>query len=262
MKAMDKKVSKYFPDPAIDDLSSHAHRQLIGMIGLVLPHLLWLIAGWRLMKGLQRWELLSSISAYYYTGAVAVFSGALVALAVFLFSYRGYDNQQRRRDRIAANIAGAAAILVAFFPTDVPKGFPALSWWTPIMGTIHYVSAVILFSSFIFFSLFLFPISKLEKEELPPDKLARNRIYISCGVAIVLCIIWAFIAVYNDAPIFWPEALALEFFAISWLVKGRVDKTAAAAGKQTLQYVRDPRQMVDDVKKSIRGTDWTPEQQR
>ncbi len=252
---INKKVSKLFPTPEKDDLSDHAHRQLIGVIGLVLPPLLWLIAGWRLIEGLRRWEPLSSVSAYYYTGSVSVFAGALVALAVFLFSYRGYDNKHRRRDRVAATIAGVAAVMVAFFPTNVPKELPVLSWWTPIMGSIHYLSAVVLFCSFIFFSLVQFPISKVEKGKLPPDKRARNRIYISCGVAMAVCMLWAVIAVYNDAPIFWPETMALEFFAISWLVKGRVDKTAVSAGEQTLHYVRHPRQLVDNVKRNIRGTD-------
>jgi hypothetical protein len=100
-----------------DDLSSHLHRQLIGYLGMTLPFLLWVIAGWRPTEGLPRWGLLTSVSAYYYTGSVAAFVGILVALAAFLVTYRGYKNEQNRRDRIAAIIASVAAIGVAFFPT-------------------------------------------------------------------------------------------------------------------------------------------------
>ena len=253
MKESDENTSKFFPDPEDDDLSKHAHRLLIGIIGLVLPPLLWLIAGWRPIEGLQRWEPLNSVSAYYYTGAVSVFAGALIALAVFLFSYRGYDNQHHRRDRAAAIIAGLAAVMVAFFPTDAPRVLSAPSWWAPLVGSIHYFSAVVLFCSFIFFCLFQFPMSKLEKAKLPPDKRLRNGIYIFCGAAMVVCMLWAVIALYRNVSIFWPETLALEFFAVSWLVKGRVDRTAAAAGGQTLHYVRHPRQLVDDVRNGIRG---------
>jgi hypothetical protein len=153
-------VRKFFPDPEKDDLSSHAHRQLIGVTGLVLPLLLWLIAAWRPTAGLPRWEPLGSISAYYYTGAVAALAGVLIALAVFLLSYRGYKNKHQRRDRISALIAGPAAVLVAAFPTDAPIASLTLSWWTPIIGKIHYFSAAVLFCSFIFFSLFQFPKSK------------------------------------------------------------------------------------------------------
>ncbi|MFC1955918.1 hypothetical protein ACFLWZ_05265 [Chloroflexota bacterium] len=55
--------------------------------------------------------------------------------------------------------------------------------------------------------------------------------------------LWAGIASFNGAPIFWPEALALEFFAVSWLVKGRADITAVAAGRRTLYYGRHPKQL-------------------
>jgi hypothetical protein len=244
MSASVKNVRKLFAVPEPDDLSSNAHRQLIGYMGLILPALLWLIAGWRPTEGLQPWKPLPSISAYYYTGAVAAFAGILVALALFLFSYRGYDNAYRRSDRIAAIIAGVAAVLVAFFPTGAPSDLEALSWWTPLIGRIHYCSAVVLFGAFIFFSLFLFRKSKVKRgEPLPRDKRVRNAIHIFCGAAMLACMLWAGIATVIGAPIFWPEALALEFFAVSWLAKGRVDITALTAGKRSLYYGRHPRQL-------------------
>src|SRR5262249_52105532 len=110
-----KKAPNLFPDRKADDLSSHAHRQLIGGVGLVLPVLLWLIVGLR-PTGEHPWKLLGSISAYYYTGAVSAFAGMLIALALFLFSYRGYNNEYHLRDRVASGIAGCAAVLVALFP--------------------------------------------------------------------------------------------------------------------------------------------------
>jgi hypothetical protein len=75
---------------APDDLSQRAHRRVIGVLGLVLPALLYLLAGMRPTDGLPRWDSLNSISAYYYTGAVGVFVGVLFALSLFLFTYRGY----------------------------------------------------------------------------------------------------------------------------------------------------------------------------
>lgn len=237
-----------------DDLSSHVHRQFIGGLGLVLPVLLWLIAGWRPTEGLPRWELLGSVSAYYYTGAVAAFVGILFALGVFLFTYRGYNNEYRRRDRVAAIVAGSTAFLVAFCPTSAPNDLSVPSWWTPRTGTIHYISAVILFCAFSFFSLFLFPKSKVGGgKPLPLDKQARNWIYILCGIAMVVCMLWAGSAYFTGAPIFWPEALALEFFAVSWLVKGRADRTAVVVGRRTLYYGRHPGELVGEVWGAIRG---------
>src|SRR5262249_18347079 len=147
------------------------------------------------------WELLGSISAYYYTGAVSAFAGMLIALALFLFSYSGYDNKYYRRDRVAAGIAGCAAVVVALFPTRAPSDSPSPSWWTPLTGKIHISFAAVLFGCFIFFSLFQFPLSSAKKSKfLPQVKKMRNAIYISCGVAMVLCMVWAIYAEFTHAP--------------------------------------------------------------
>ena len=223
------------PSSEPDDLSGHAHRQLIGYLGLSLPVLVWLAAGWRPMSGLEAWTLLGSISAYYHTGAVAALVGILIALAVFFFTYRGYGNEYGRRDRIAAVMAGAAAVLVAVFPARPPDGLPPPLWWDETTGRIHYAAAVVLFGAFIFFALFQFPKSKQTPgEPLPLDKRVRNRIYRVCGAAMAVCVAWAGTALFTGAAIFWPEALALECFAVSWLVKGRADRTAIAVGTRTL----------------------------
>src|ERR1700757_4451397 len=102
-------------DPSAENLSQQAHRQLIGYLGLLLPFLLYGVAGLRHTAGLVPWRLLSSISAYYYTGAVAVFVGVLFALALFLLTYRGYKGVIA--DRVLGLIGGTAAIFVALFPT-------------------------------------------------------------------------------------------------------------------------------------------------
>ena len=242
-----------FPTGEPDDLSSYFHRQFIGCLGLVLPPLLWLINGLRPTEGLPRWGLLGSVSAYYYTGAVAAFVGVLVALGVFLFTYRGYKNKYGRRDRVAAIVAGIAAVLVAFFPTAAPNGVAAPSWWTCQTGVMHYIAAIVLFCAFSYFSLVLFPKSKVGAGgPLPPDKRCRNGIYVVCGIAMVVCISWAAIACLSGTSIFLPEALALEFFAVSWLSKGRADRTAVAAGCRALHYLRHPGQLVGDLWRAIR----------
>jgi len=165
-----------------DDDSSHVHRQFIGYSGMVLPILLWLMAGWRRTEGLPPWKLLESVSAYYYTGAVAAFVGILAALGVFLFTYRGYKNKYQSSDRFAAVVAASAALLVAIFPTAAPTDRLRLAWWTPFTGTVHYVSAVILFSSFSFFSLFLFPKSNIKGKPLPRTS-GRETPFITCAVS-------------------------------------------------------------------------------
>lgn len=274
----DRQFRPFFPEPKEDDASSHAYRQLIGVLGMLLPPALWLVAGLRPTKSLPSWERLTSISAYYYTGAVPVFVGILVALGIFLVTYRGYRNNYQQRDRIASFLAGIAAILVASFPTRAPAAASAPDWWTPLADRIHFTSALALFVSFIVFALYLFPKSKPDVQgsgqsalgaaqdaqrsgptnsySLPRAKQLRNLIYRGCGLAMVVCILWAGISELSarregSADIFWQETLALEFFGISWLTKGHADVTAAALGQRALHYGRHPRQFATLVRKGL-----------
>jgi len=238
--------------PSTKDLSSHSHRQLIGYAGLVLPLALPCIAALR-PTGLTVAKL-DSVSSYYYTGAVAFFAGTLVALAAFLFTYRGYRNRYKVYDRIAGFVAGGAAIGVAVFPAAAPVKSLAPAWWTSVTGQIHYGSAIVLFLTFACFALLLFPQTDPEgpkparKQPLPPDKRWRNRFYYLCGGVMVACIVWAAIALNARKPIYWPETIALVAFALSWLVKGRFEWTLRAAGRSTWRYVRRPRELVDRIR--------------
>jgi hypothetical protein len=202
-----------------DDLSNRIERTLIGAIGLFLPTLLVLIAAVRPEQPGQPWKLLSSISGYYYTGAVAAFVGLLVTLALFLFAYRGYNNRWRLLDITSARVAAVAALGVAFFPTTAPDGFKAPGWWMPWMATVHYTSATVLFSSFAFFALFLFRRTDAKNERWS-DKWWRDAVYMVCGLVIAVSIVWAGLRGRANQSIFVPESTALVFFAISWLVKG------------------------------------------
>jgi succinate dehydrogenase/fumarate reductase cytochrome b subunit len=215
----------------VDDLSGHAHRQLIGYIGLVLPFLLIALALAR--DGLERWRALESISAYYYTGAVTAFAGMLVALALFLFAYRGYGNAAGQADRWAAKLASLAALGVAFFPTAAPAGLAALPWWTPATGIIHHVSAIVLFAIFALFCLWLFRITP-EGGSKMDGKGARNHLYLACGIVIVGCILYAGWAGSQGRSIFWPESIALGAFALSWLAKGRALRSAVGVARRML----------------------------
>lgn len=114
------KKAKEHPGYRRNDKSNPQHRQLIGYIGLFLPLLLILMAVLR--DGVAQWRDLKSVSAYYYTGGVAAFVGMLVALSLFLFTYRGYKNKYYCADRVISVIAAAAALGVAVFPTVAPEG--------------------------------------------------------------------------------------------------------------------------------------------
>lgn len=210
------------------DLSQKTHRRLIGYLGLLLPVLLYILAGLRPTGRFPAWQLMHSLSAYYYTGAVAVFVGILFALALFLFSYRGYCKDIA--DRVLGKIGGFAALGVAICPTKAPNGAFVPSWWHPILGTLHYAFAILLFVIFILFSFWLFRKSHYKnRKERPNDKKQRDRIYLACSVVMAIAIVWAGISLSTGAPIFWQEAIAIEGFAISWLVKGEAHQSAIYA---------------------------------
>ena len=220
-----------------DDLSSNGHRILLGVLGIALPLMVYLTAGWRPLKEMEEpWTLLESISGYYHTGGEAVFIGIVVALGLFLITYDGYNNPTGWKDRLASRIAGCGALLLAFYPTEVEGDYPPLDWWCKYMGTLHFTGATILFVSFAYMSYFLFPITD---KELDRSKRQRNALHRVCGIVIVCCLVWAGIAgKVLERPIFWPETIMLLAFGISWLVKGKVKEAADEVARRATRGVR------------------------
>jgi hypothetical protein len=193
-----------------------------------MPLLLPLIAGLRPNDPAHRWQLLGSISAYYYTGAVAAFVGLLIALALYLFAYQGFRNEYQWIDKLFAKLAAVAAVGVAAFPASPPEGMKPL-WWTTTMVIAHYASAVVLFLVFAVFCFWLFRLTD-PRRPLDSDKPWRNRFYFGCGVLIVVGLAWAgYSGIVNKGPVLGPESLMLVAFAASWLVKGSIHKTIAEA---------------------------------
>jgi len=201
------------------ELSQQGHRRLIGVLGMLLPVLLYLLAGLRPTEGLPRWEVLDSVSAYYYTGAVGVFTGILFALALFLLTYPGYHGVLA--DRLVGWLGGTAALGVALFPTAAPGDLAEPTWWECWVRTAHYVSAALLFVSFILFAVWLFRKSNIPlRRDRPADKRWRDDICLACGLVMIGAVLWAASSLVTRRPIFLPEAIAIVAFAVSWLVKG------------------------------------------
>jgi MFS family permease len=224
-----------------DDVSGHLHRKFIGAAGALLPMLIIVFAARRPTDGLTPGEILGSVSAYYYSGAVVMFVGTLIALAVFMFTYKGYKNEWYNLDRRTALVAGVAAAIVAFYPATPPIPELEPSWWTPRHGKFHYVAAITLFSCFAFYCLVLFR-KTAPGTATTKDKDIRNKLYVFAGIGIIACMVWAGWNGWKKESIFIPEAIALELFAFSWLVKGRIDYN-----------IRNPLQSAKDVMKAAKG---------
>jgi len=214
-------------------LTQRAHRIAIGLLGFLLPTLSYLLAGVRLTTGLEPWQVLGSVSEYYYTGGVGVFVGILFAMALFLFTYPGYEGFIW--DRVLGVAGGIAGACIALFPTRIPDGLTPLPWWHPCTGIIHYTSAVVLFGVFATFSLWLFRRSNIPvRAQRPPDKQRRDRACLICGIVILLGMGWAGFEAWQDRSMVIPESIAIMAFCVSWLVKGEV----VTAGADALRELR------------------------
>lgn len=188
-------------------------RKGIGILGMALPFVLASAN----MIWLGDLNILPTISDYYYSALHNIFVGSLCAIGVFLFSYKGYNT----KDDWAGDVAAVAAICVALFPTA--PGSPSSA--EEIVGRVHLGAACLFFGALAYFCLRLFT----QGEGTPtPKKTLRNQIYRACGGIIIFCIV--LIAVVFGfglqdklptlKPVFWLEALAIEAFGFSWIVKG------------------------------------------
>lgn len=201
-------------------------RRAIGFIGALLPVALPL--GYALTTG--RWQLLASVSSYYYTDMRNVFVGSMCAVGVFLVCYR-----YRRWDDVLSTVGGVCALGVALCPTR-PAGASRLA---ATVGVLHVVFAALFLVTMALICWFLFTLSDRPVEQRTAGKSVRNLLYRVCAVLILLFTALAGLSsfasqVFADRvhPLFWCEALATFAFGFAWFVKGETllrDQPSAAA---------------------------------
>lgn len=227
------KVNQYLQLDFIDDdslwiSSSYTLRKVIGILGMLLPLLLWAMILWynNIIYPLP------SISHYYFTHASSIFVITLSLLAVFLIIYKGKEPV----DFYFSLFAGIFAMCVVLFPTNnlvcesctSTNNCVVTTWKEQLFREkIHFISAGLFLLCLAVMSFFLFTKSKLKGKERGPKKRLRNIIYQGCGVLIVLAILVAFLGnvyypdwCHKSSFIFWMEFVAVESFGFSWMVKG------------------------------------------
>jgi hypothetical protein len=205
-------------------------RRGIGLLGIILP--LVLLLGNNLLSNCNTIQY--SISDYYHSNMRDVFVGVICLIALFLFTYRGYD----KSDNIASNLACIFALGVAFLPTSIKSTNNNCLNCNYIMYPIlHTISAVCFFLILTYFALIQFPKSekldeaiKVINSEIISASKKRKMIYLACGVVMFLSILLIgadmlfgkkidFLA--NKPVVFYLEWAALWAFGISWIVKGK-----------------------------------------
>lgn len=184
---------------------------VVGIIALALPFVVtigdWLIDG-HPVRG--------SISSYYYGRTGGYFVGSLCALGVFFLSYEYRRRPARTADYWLSNVASAAAIGVALFPTS--------SLGSRATGASRAISIVHVINGR--FTRLRRSLPRFFRD--PPDtsleakRRLQNVIYRICGSVIVASILVIVVNNIVDGPLLlWGEAAAVIVFGISWLVKSK-----------------------------------------
>ncbi len=188
-------------------------RQAIGVLAILMPIVLVLNSFY------CGTTIKPSISHYYYTNMGDIFVGLLFGMAMFLFTYKGYE----KKDDFITNAASIAAICIAIFPTNYHVGAPCaecseLSFLKNYHGMIHNISAAVFFSLLAIYTYWFFP----KSEKAGPRQKSRNMLYKICGVGMMVSLVIVLLMARADLSIFWPESSCMVLFGIAWIVKGNM----------------------------------------
>ena len=181
-------------------------RRIVGILAIATPFFLPIAS---FVYANETW-LRPTISHYYHGPLQNEFVGIVCVMGVFLIAYRGYDST----DNWAGHLAGLSAIGVALCPQG--NG--------PI-GTVHYVSAGVLFLTLIYFSACRFTKSSECKIVRGSAKWNRNRVYVGSAIVMIVCLVaigvWS-LAIEDSSSsfVFWIESVLLLAFGLSWFIKG------------------------------------------
>jgi len=211
-----------------------------------------------LVAGMRAGKITDSISWSYHTDARDFFVGFLFVLGAFLMSYKGHKPllqeeevgkfwkwvsgfwkgaikfrilEKEHEEDLIGWIGGIAAWVTAISPTAICIGENCPPDWK---SNIHYLGAVILFSTTVYFCLvaFLGQVNEKIKEDktngltgTTPRK-RRRRAYLICGWGIVFFMIGLLIVKavkFGAIPnvTFWVETIVLELFGIAWAVSSQ-----------------------------------------
>ena len=230
MKQFLQPVETIEPRPTDPELARYVRsylimRVVIGGLGIALPFVLVFVDG-VVLDGDP--IPLTSLSAYYYSGARELFVGTLCATGVFLITYKVAE---RNLDNTLSLAAGFAVLVVALFPTGLPKDVvvltPLQDWLgEPVVEWVHFIAAVTFIVSLAVISYFF---GKREGARPLQEGKRRSRrfwqrYHWACAGAIAAALVWiALTEVTGWGPnesLLYGEAVSAWAFGASWLWKG------------------------------------------
>jgi hypothetical protein len=188
-------------------LSYRNMRAIIGYVGLTLPAVL-------LLSGAVNGHIESSLSAYYYTKAGNVFTGALCVIGVFLLAYR---LTSWAVDNLVTLLAGVAALGVAFF-----HAAPQNATLNQLrLADVHLTCAAALFILLGAISLFIFPGDVLPHQRWRANCYRTLGALIWLSIALMPTLNWLASSFYNSNHVFLIlEAVCVIAFSVSFILKG------------------------------------------
>lgn len=192
-------------------------------------------------------QILPSISDYYFSAMRDFVVGALVAIGIFLMSYK--DEQRETHNLIDTMIgfaAGAASIGLALFPNK-PHAIGIETFFHVIMDD-RICIALHFLSSFVFLTTLTLYCLRIFSRRAPK---AERRLYWACGCAVVTAGVAATLASFIRAfdwfearlivehlnLIFWLEAAGIWAFCLAWLMKGHQERQSLSQHHPTTDAV-------------------------
>ena len=206
----------------------------VAAIGVALPLALWI--GALLLEGSS---LQSSMSAYYYTGMRDVFVGALFAIGVALYVYRGFSTAEN----LVLSLAGVLAVCVALFPT---QGAGDRS----VVHAVHEIAAVAFSACLAYVSVFR-AADTLSLIRDTGRAQTLQRIYRGLGIVMLVSPLVALAAERVLRPpggepsvVFYVEVFGVWAFAAYWLVKSwEIRQTSA--DRAAAQGILEPSRAIE-----------------
>lgn len=207
-------------------------RLVVGVIGICLPILLWVLDALVLRGGPTT---RGSLSAYYHSGARDLFVGALCITGCLLLTYLAA--QRATWDYWLSTVAGAAVLGVALLPTARPDNYLGpptplqARWGEDVVAAIHFSCA----------GVFILSLAALCFVFAARDERYGGRpgLHRACGIAILAAVAWVLLGTVADLSIGWltslyvGEVVSVWAFGLSWLVKGFDLLTRASARRTT-----------------------------